>query len=273
MKLDKRELERLYIDKKLSTWAIERLTGESRSSIYRRLKESGVRIRNIVESHIRHKRNHFSGNVFEKAYLMGFAIGDLRVRKCGFKKSETISIACSSTKLAQIELIESLFSPYGYIWKSKPNKRKVVNIEAFVDLSFDFLLPSNIINHDWVFADNRYFLPFLGGFTDAEGSIFISKRNNQAVISWGNYNHVLIAKIRNNFQGLGIKTGSIICDHLKGYRGQDGYRRQSDYYHLSCSRMKSLEQLLVLIKPFLKHEDKILALNQALKNIRLRTKI
>lgn len=262
-------LEETYTRQKLSTWAIEKKFGISRSRIYTRLKYYRIPIRSIAQSHIRYKRTTFSGDLREKAYLLGFAIGDLRVRRHNGGKSETISIACGSTKRAQITLIEKLFSPYGRVWIGKPSRRGVMNIEAFVDFSFDFLLP-NKRNYDWVFRKRDHFLSFLGGFTDAEGSIFISR--NMATFAIGNYKKDILWKIYKQLRRMNIEVRSVVCDSLAGYKGRDGYRRKSNYCHLSCSRKKSLGMLLHMLRPFLKHSDRKAALQKALANLASRNK-
>lgn len=257
-------LENLYVGKKFSTWQIEKITGRSRSFIYGKLKSFSIETRDISESHVNYPKKHFNGNLADKAYLIGFAVGDLRVRKCGGDKSRTISIACASTKDAQIELFKSLFSGFGRVWESAPKgEKEVVSVEAFVDPSFDFLLPKNIRKNDWIFTNQRYFLSFLAGFTDADGSIFISGKR-VAVLAWGNYKKDLLDKIKFHLSKLDIRVGSVICDNLKNHKGRDGYRRKEDYYHLNCQAEVSLRKILNWLRPLLKHQDRIDCLRRAL---------
>ena len=274
--LTKEQLQDLYITKGLSTWKIERLSGRSRSFVYAQLRKFGIPPRDISDSHVHYERKPFGGSGADKAYLIGFTIGDLRVRRNGGSRSKTISIACASTKPAQIELIERLYMPYGRIWKSRPNSRGVVSIEAFVDLSFGFLLPQNIKEgvdsiFTKIFIKDEYFLSFIAGFTDAEGSAFISK--NQATLSWGNYNQKILKRTKVKLAEMGIRTRKIVCDHLTGYQGKDGYRRSADYYHLSCGRKESLWRLLILLNPLLRHIDRRKAVERALRNIRIRNRM
>ena len=108
--LPKKKLENLYIKKRLSTWEIEKKLGIPRSTIYRKLAEYGIKRRNRAEAHILYPRKNFEGDKVKKAYLIGFAIGDLRVRKM-YPYSETIYIDCGSTRREQIALISKLFKP------------------------------------------------------------------------------------------------------------------------------------------------------------------
>jgi len=268
--ISRSKLEDLYIRKKLSSRKIAEFYQCAYSTIDNNIKKYDFPTRNIAEAHIIYPRENFSGDKAEKAYLIGFAMGDLRARKKG-KDSETINIDCGSTKKAQIDLIYKLFKPYGKVWISKPNKRGAIQIECFLNKSFNFLLKKRITVEPWIFKNKKYFLSFLAGFTDAEGSIFISK--NQSVISWGNYNYKLLKQIHAKLNQLNIKTGGVICDHLKGYQGKDGYRRKADYYHFTCIAKESLKQLLYMLKPSLKHADKRNDSEIAINNIRIRNKL
>ncbi|PIP29929.1 hypothetical protein COU12_01800 [Candidatus Jorgensenbacteria bacterium CG10_big_fil_rev_8_21_14_0_10_54_38] len=263
-------LQDLYVQKKLSTWTIERLTGFSRSTAYARLKKCGIVPRDLATAHIKYPRDSYKGDDCDRAYLLGFTIGDLRVRRHGGERSKTISIGCASTKPAQIKLIKSLFSPYGRVWVGQRNREGKIFVEAFVDLSFGFLLTDERLKINWVFSKNEHFLSFLAGFTDAEGSVFISR--NQAFVSWGNYNHELLSRIKSNLEKLGIQVGSVVSDHLQGYKDKDGYVRSADYHHLTCGRKKSVQMILTALQPLMRHTDKKRALSEALKNITIRNK-
>ena len=105
----KGQLKSWYFNQKLSTWEIEKKFGYSRGTIHRKLKEFGLQSRNIANSHIRFSRKDFGGNILDKAYLIGFRIGDLNVTKCG-PQSETIAVKCASTKQGQLELFKNLFA-------------------------------------------------------------------------------------------------------------------------------------------------------------------
>ncbi|KKW20971.1 MAG: hypothetical protein UY61_C0018G0007 [Candidatus Adlerbacteria bacterium GW2011_GWC1_50_9] len=266
--LTKESLKKLYVTKRLSTWAIERRLGISRSRIYVSLKRYGIAPRNLAQSHVQYSRSDFSGNVCEKAYLLGFAIGDLRVRKHNKGSvSDTISIACGSTKLAQIQLIERLFSRYGRVWKGKPDKRGAINIEAFVNRTFSFLLPE-IRDYRWCVKDRKHFFAFVAGFTDAEGSFFISR--NQARVSWGNYDEDVLAYIQHGLREFGIQTANISHDRLTGYVGTHGYKRNKNYYHLHCSRKEAIRHVILQLGPYLKHADKKRAAERIKVNLRAR---
>lgn len=268
-KIESHILESLYADERLSSWTIANRFGVSRSHVLTLLRQYDIPVRTRAEAHKRYSRRPFDGSCEDKAYLLGFAVGDLRVRK-QYKESETIGIACSSTHPAQIALIQNLFSPYGRVWVGEANKSGVVSCEAYMDLSFSFLLPQGR-SIDWVFDIPTQFLAFLAGFTDAEGSIFISKQN-KAILTWGQYDEQLLTKIKAQLGKLGYQTGSIINDHLKGYRSRDGYVRSQDYFHLTCARQGSLIGLLNALQPYVKHAEKRKGLFKVLATLIARPK-
>ena len=254
-------LKTLYSSRRLSNWRIADQFGVSRSHVFTLLRRNNIAVRTRAEAHRKYKRSPFNGRLEDKAYLLGFAIGDLRVR-AQHEKSETIGIACSSTHPAQIALIRSLFSLYGRVWVGKTSNSGVVACEAFVDLSFSFLLPKER-SIDWIFEAPSHFFAFLAGFTDAEGSIFISNQK-KAILTWGQYNQHLLKLIKGYLHELGYQTGSVLNDHLKGYVGKDGYVRTQNYFHLTCAKQESLTDLLNVLKPYIKHTEKQRAISKAL---------
>jgi len=260
-------LKKWYLDKGLSTWAIEKRFGFSRSSVYQALKKHQIQARTLAKSHIRYARADFSGDKCEEAYLLGFSIGDLRVRILNKKQSETISIGCGSTKRAQIVLIEGLFSSYGRVWKGAPDRRGAVNIEAFVNKSFSFLLP-RVRSYKWCANNADHFFSFLAGFTDAEGSFFIS--NGKAFVSWGNYNHGILLFIKRGLLKFDIKSPALCRDTLQGYIGAHGYRRNKNYWHLTITRKVAVKELLDRLGPLTMHADKKRALVCLRRNLIMR---
>jgi len=263
LKVSDRELESLYLDKKLSTWKIAELLKCGRSTIHRKLSKLSL-ARDISASHVRYARAHFAGNDDEKAYVMGFAIGDLRVRKTG-RESRTVKIDCGSTKKEQIDLIYSLFSKYGRVWISEPNACGKVQIEAFMDDSFGFLLNCRE-KIKWA-IHGKQFIPFLAGFTDAEGSIFIT--NGKAAFSLGNYDKELLELIRDGLQKRGIKPVYLYTARKK-YPIAGGYRQRQFYCFLKINKMETLLKFFNMLGPYIRHQKRKDDIQKALKHIALK---
>jgi predicted DNA-binding protein (UPF0251 family) len=260
----KNELLRLYIKNELSTWQIEKKYGFSRGTVHRKLKEYGIKIRDRADSHIIFPRKDFSGNLIEKAYLIGFRLGDLGVRKI-YPNSKTIAVASGSTIKEQIELINNLFKNYGRI-KIKTAKNNRINIWIALNESFDFLLSKEIPY--WVEKNKETCLAFIAGFTDAEGSIGIY--NKQAVFQIGNYEKPILLFILKNLNNFGIACrGPYECD-TSNYFNKEGYGHNKNYFQIRVCKKESLLKLFNSIKPYIKHKNKIEALKKAEDNVILR---
>lgn len=271
LNITREELEKYYIKQRLSSRKIAKIYKCAYSTIDRKVKGFGFETRTLANAHIIYKRSDFSGNMAEKAYLLGFRIGDLRVRKV-YKNSETIHVDCGSTKMEQIDLISRLFSSYGRVWISKPSKANKIQIECFLNNSFNFLLEVNpSIIESWIVSKRTYYANFLAGFTDAEGSIFISA--GKATYALGNYNKKLLLQIKEYLQQFGIESRSIVRSVRKGLIASHGYRYNHDYWTLTISRKTELLKLFKFIGPYLKHAKRINQMEIAINNITLRNKL
>lgn len=257
----KNELVNLYVNRGLSTWEIEMRYGYSRGTLYRHLRKYGL-IKTRAKAHIRYARRDFDGDNVKKAYLIGFRLGDLRVRKI-WENSETIHVDCGSTKIEQINLIHNLFKKYGKIWTSKPTKKGKMQTEAFLNLSFSFLLEKKVPN--WLLNNRDNFFAFLAGFTDAEGCIKINK--NQAYYSLGNYDSELLSLIKRNLAKYGIESPKIHESDTSKYFTKDGYGHNQNYWTFRITKKSNLLELLNSIEPFIKHSKKITDIRQAKMNI------
>lgn len=264
--ISRKRLEKLYIKNKLSTWKIEKETSIPRSTIHRKLKEFNIPLRDRSDSHIIYEKHNFSGNPTEKAYLIGFRIGDLGVRK-QHPNSKTICIASGSTIKEQIKLIEKLFQKYGNVWVSNKKNGKT-NVQTILNESFEFLLSKQY--PIWISEKKKTFFAFLGGFTDAEGSITIY--NKRARYSLGNYDSKLLFLIYKKLNKYGIKCNPPFSDKRKGKLNNEGYKYKNNYWQLAINHKENLGKLFKEIKPYILHKNKVKALNKGISNINNRRK-
>lgn len=269
-KISNKTLEYLYLKKRLSSRKIAKLYDCAYSCIDSRIRKLGLPVKTLAAAHITTSRHPFSGNLSERAYLTGFSIGDLRVRKV-YKNSETILIDCGSTKKEQIRLIKGLFGKYGRVWISKPKENGKTQIECGLNLSFSFLLGKFSKFPTWVSKSRKLILFAIAGFSDAEGSFFIGKNGKYAGFAIGNYNQTILKQINEWLHNLRFKT-RLCLGVKKGYTGKDGYIHQGDYWILSITVKYFLLKFTRLILPYLKHKDKIVAAKKVIKNINFRNK-
>ena len=270
--ISKSKLKDLYIKQRLSSRRIAKIYGCAYSTIDYKIREYGFPVKTLAAAHITTLRKNFDGNKTNKAYLIGFAMGDLRVRKV-WPNSETILIDCSSSKIEQIDLISKLFKPYGKVWiKKQPNRTGYVQIECAVNFSFEFLLKKRVLADRWILENKKYFTAFLAGFTDAEGCISINKLG-QAFYSLGNYNFRLLRQIHNKLIKLGIHCTKLIEAKTKGRRfGKESHIHNQNYWHFSIHRKLSLLKFFDLVGSYLRHVAKIKAVERAEQNIEMRNK-
>src|SRR4030042_5482881 len=267
-KIDIKNLKYLYLRRRLSSRKIAKIYNCAYSTIDNKIKKLGWSVRTRASAHIVTKRSNFPGDLKEKAYLLGFRIGDLRVRKV-YKNSETILIDCGSTKIEQVRLIKKLFKKYGRVWTSKIKPNRKMQIECSRNKSFSFLLKKYIKFPMWVSKNQSVLLSAIAGFSDAEGSFFVGKNQKFSGFSLGNYNLKILKQIKSWLVKFGYKP-RLFMGVKKGYTGKDGYPHRNDYWILSIYRKKDLFLLTKKMLPYLKHKDKIKSAESVIKNINQR---
>ncbi len=163
--IPKKKLEELYLKRKLSVLKIAKIYNCHHSVISRRLKENNIKSRDAVEANTKYKKKNFDGSQTDKAYLLGFALGDLNVRKIN-ERGRTLTIQCNSTIPAQINLVKKLFKNYGPV-KIRDIKSGFVEEKRatiYLNDSFNFLLYKQDKIPRWVLSDKENFFAFLAGY-------------------------------------------------------------------------------------------------------------
>ncbi len=151
--ISKEKLKELYWEKKLSPYQIARQYCCSAGCVFNKMDKFGIPLRSLEEgialsiprrsktlakNNVKYARKDFDGSEIDKAYLIGFRIGDLWVGKN--KYGETIFVSSGTSKQAQLDLMEGLFSKYGKTSKYKL-KSGCTQFSCNLNLSFNFLLP------------------------------------------------------------------------------------------------------------------------------------
>lgn len=269
-KISRKKLTELYWRKELSAYKIAEIYNCSPSAISSKLRRFNISRRTDVEGIIltnserckkiaravsRYCKKDFSGSDSEKAYLIGFRLGDMNIMKK--KYGETIYASSSTTKKEQIGLMRSLFKKFGHILVYKTKKdTKVKRIENFqftahLNLSFNFLLDKKDEIKKWILKNNNYFLSFLAGYTDAEGSFGVY--NGFGSFALGSYDRNIIHQAHCKLRLLGIKTEDPHMMVKGGHVDKRGVRTLKDLWSLRIRRKGELNKFIRLIEPRLRH--------------------
>ena len=228
------------------------------------MKDYGLKTRSADFYHTKYKKYDFSNDLHEKAYLIGFKLGDLYAKLLPSKK--LIVISTTSTKIQQIHLFKKLFEKYGHVWVSKAREDNNRVFTVLLNRSFDFLLLKKDSMPDWVKKNKAHFLSFLAGYTDAEGAIFIAK-SNVAGFTLASYDKNILWYIYKNLLEIGIPCNPPKIRVKKGHVKNDGTMYKQNHWYLYISKKKPLLKLLKMLKPLLKHSKRLRDLKKAEKNI------
>lgn len=265
------ELRRLYVDERLSQRRVAENFGCHQVTVLRRMQEHSIKPRSRAKSIIiakgyAHERRDFDGNLTEKAYLIGFVVGDCTATK--YENGLTIVIECSTTKQEQIELFEKLFKPYGHVHVSKPDGRGKVDLDAHLNSTFSFLLDLKDEIPAWILAGEETFFAFWAGYIDAEGSIGIYR--GYARLRLNSYDVNILHQAHAALLGAGIMLPKPKLAVPKGHVTRQGIRYNQDLWYLESGAKATLLKLFARIAPYLKHAKRVQDMHSAIANIRQR---
>ncbi len=250
----------------LSLQEIGKRLGCTPAAVLRKCRKYGIRTRSPWEANRIHPRNDFSGDLQEKAYLIGFRIGDLGVKQASPYAS--IIVKSNTTRLEQVELLKSLFSKYGPVWISNPeSKPSVYHFTSSLNNTFSFLIPKYSLIPNWIIKSKKSSLSFLAGYTDAEGSIGIY--SGRARFRIGSYDESVLNWIHQLLLSWNIDNSF----RLETKAGEHGKRIQNnDFFRVSVMDRTAINLCLTQLLPYLKHKNRRRHAQIALKNVRDRLK-
>lgn len=288
-KISKEELKELYWEKKLSAYKIAEVYNCSASAVFGKLRRYNIprrtdvegiiltnneRCRKIAKAVSKYAKKNFNGSKTEKAYLIGFSLGDMNITKR--KYGETVYASSCTTKNEQVRLMENLFKQFGHfrIDKSKKDTKngRINNFQftAYLNSSFDFLLNKKDKIKKWILGNNNYFLPFLAGYIDAEGSFGVY--NGFGEFALGSYDRNIIRQIHRRLQLLGVETTIPRIMVRGGYIDKRGIRTLNDLWSLKMRRKNELYNFINLIEPYIRHSKRKRDLLRVKENVTTRLK-
>lgn len=261
LKVNKEKLHNLYINKKLPVLEIAKKLNSNRTTIFENLKKFNIPTKSLSEANTLYPKKKFEGNRELKAYMIGFRIGDLKVK--AINKDSTIFISSNTTKEEQFNLIKKIYGKYGH-FKSK-KYGNIDHIYCNLDKSFNFLIKKEDNIERWILKDNKLFLAFLGGFIDAEGSFGVYQ--NRARFRVGSYEKNIIFQIKERLNSMGILTKFTLESKANKKRKQN-----QDFYRATINEKNSLLKFIQLTKSHIKHKKRYKDSIKCEKNILERNK-
>ncbi len=276
IKLTKSGFGYLYYEKRLSLKKIANIVHCSESGLERRFKAYDLKSRTTQNRTCRIKKFDFSGNLIEKAYLIGFRLGDLNI----MKRVSVTQVRSSSSIYAQIRLIKQLFSSY-----STPKIRKFINnkfnipvwdIVFLVNKSFDFLITKEDKIPKWIIANEKRYWSFFAGYVDAEGCFYFKKPSRyrktwSAGFEVQSQQKGIIKSLWQNIPKDKIISPAPRISRKAGNVDKRGVINNKDMWRININRKESLRNFINYIEPYLKHRKKLSTIIKIKQNLKSRS--
>lgn len=255
--ITKEQIYDLYIKKRMTLNQVAKKLGiKHLSTVHEMMIKYGISRRSISEVKTKHPRKPFSGNLTEKAYILGLRTGDLAV----YKNFHRIIVNTGTTHPALINAFKQIFGKYShvyvYIHKDKRNVREW-RVQCALDLSFDFLIEKIQEIPNWIMENNNYFFSFLAGYADAEGSFDIYENTDNTIsfhFAVASNDKGILQQIFNKLQKLGFSCGFYL-KHKKGEKATYGTFKKNIYI-VRIFRKKNVLKLVKILRKFSQHQEK-----------------
>lgn len=269
--ISKEELEQLYYRERKSKYTIGRIYGCSFKTVLNRMREYGMQplSRSAIQS--TYQKYDFSGSLTDKAYMIGFRLGDLNVYQTT-AHSEVIVVRGHTTVLEQVEVIKSLFDSCGRVSISQNSKTGSYQVNCFLNETFRFLLPKRDKVEQWITNDDKNSAAFAAGYIEAEGNIKVY--DGRARLKLDTYDKNIISWFYQWFKKEGIQCPPPYCIGKKGfvYNSKHNYKYAKDLWRIRVNKADELEKLFTLLQSHLRHAGKIRDIELCLNNIYERRK-
>jgi hypothetical protein len=251
-------LNELYWNKGMKPREIAKQFGiKNERTIRKKLEKYGIRRKTVSEALTIKFKAPFTGNLAERAYLLGLRTGDFHAKWA----RKSVRIQTTTTHQAQVDLLARSFKKYGEMRKYlSKNKARGKEWFIYVDLhpSFSFLLNKPEKIPSWIPSNDKYFYNFLAAYTDCELNWNITKSHKNLWrasfrLSTGDMNILEQINARLTTEGLYPLLS------LKTKKGtQSGFGKYTvDMYEIVLNRKEDVYFIINRILPFSKHSEKI----------------
>ncbi len=254
-------LNDLYWKRGLSLSQIARKFGmRSDGGIAYHMDKFGIKRR--PSSRKNYIRFEFSGDLKEKAYLLGLRTGDIHARK----HCRLIAVSTTSPKISQMKMFRASFAKYAHINEYECNggfTEKSRRICCYLHSSFEFLIEKLKTIPNWILNNEKLFYSFLAGYCDSEGSWIITQHKKyngkykDLIFSLGTSDKIILDQIHQKLKELGFSSHLYMVRKKGTENTINGIIiRNLDLYRVMMSNRKSVVKLAKILLPLSKHADK-----------------
>jgi len=257
--IPKKVLNDLYWLKNLTPTQIARQFHiKNERTVRKKMEKYGIKRKTVSQALTKKRKLPFTGNLTEKACLLGLRAGDFHakwIKKC-------IRVQTSTTHPAQFELLKNAFEKYGdsrkYLYKNSPNGPEWF---IYVDLhpSFEFLVQKPQSISQWILDDDNCFFSFLSAYSDCEGNWHKSKSHSNLVrftFRLRTGDKQILEQIKTKLVQLGFHP-SLYLDRKRGTKSRSAYGAYTDdFYGLIIRQKLETLRLIEYLLPLSKHKEK-----------------
>jgi hypothetical protein len=251
------EVTRLYQHERWTPERIGTLYGVTRVTVVRHLREAGVRTRSLVEAHQPEGRRPCPNSAEFRAYCLGFATGDLWVRRIS-PSGGTIEASCNTTHSEQVELMKALFESFG------PVRTSGLTVRASLDMSFEFLLEKYQDSVPGRVAGDEPRAAYAAGYIDAEGSFGVYE--GRARFKLDAYDVHVLHWLHQWCEGIGVRS-RLLRIALAGQERPGAAPFRRDLWRVNVNHGPSLLRFIGTLEPFLRHGRRRDAMERARTNV------
>lgn len=234
--------------------------GVADATVVRNLRRWGVPLRGHAESLQPGGRLPCPRSVALRAYLLGFVWGDLAVDPPQGAGS-TIAVRGSTTHQAQLDVVRSVFGPFGRVQESEHHGATCVR--ASLDPTFAFLLAKyGEAVPSWV-RGSAPEAAFAAGYIDAEGSFGVY--DGRARFKLDSCDLAVHDWLLRWMASIGVHAIGRLVEE-RGVR-TTGLRLNADLYRINVNDALALRRLIVTIEPFSRHARRRATMAAASQNV------
>lgn len=256
-------LEELYLVDGLSHKAIAVKIGMSEPTVRARFREYGLPVRPRGSWMVKYKKSNFDGSECEKAYMMGFRVGDIHAY-IPSKGANIVVARTNSTQDDQLSVMRSLFGKYGGVVVSGKGRSK--NINCYLDRSFSFLLTNKpYCVEQWIRDSQQNALAFMAGYIDAEANFIINQ--GRARFKLDAYDSDILHWMHGELTALGLRSKLRLLANKGESNYNNTYRWNGDLWRVNINEANSLLSFCEALLPYLRHRKRIADVRMCIKNI------